>query len=80
MNAIQRLVKTSDKLTLIAAGIATELNTNDKERFMSEIIEMANGDARNAIVAETSAQLGEELVKVMVNNGAICPNRSEQRD
>ena len=68
-SAVQRL--SSSNVTLIVAGIASRFFLDQREAFQSELITMANGDARNAIVAETAEELSTNLLMVMVNNGVI---------
>lgn len=71
-NATIRLQNAGSRTTLIAAGIATKINTDDLPAFKAELMLIAGGKEENTIVTDNGQTLGLELIDVMEANGVIC--------
>lgn len=75
--AVQKVMNSGSSVTMIAAGIATAINTDDIDTFRDQVKVLAGGVERNTVITEgpvvdAGVRLGLDLVEVMKRNGAIC--------
>ena len=81
VSAVNRLKIAGSKTTLIAAGIATSINTDNMADFEAGVQVLAGNVAANTIIATLSGiELGLSLVDVMERNGAICSDQGVYKD